>query len=499
EQEYAAEATKGAADEQSKLTGKIPADIINLAKLTGQVKELGEEWFQVAAAARLAQKEQAKAVLTGAEGDLKTAKRELAAAQRSDARIAQGGGMNAGSGFGGSYSQVPSVSTRTKEAQALVEAAEKLRTEAWVEYQKLATGEVKPLERRSPRTGGSEDKKSKADAAQREAERKAAALEILKLEEAILEAKATGDKVAIQAAEDARALVQYRRDYEDVYGKGAAEAIQAAERRLGLEVKIRDSAARREALEAKIAAGIKKTGEAAEKYARDRQRVDDLARDELSYRLEIYRLQGDEKGVKAAERELYVMQRIAELRGIGVGEDDAARKGMALKEADALDDAEAYGKARETFSKAFAEGLRALASGDLQSFAENMAGSFTQKLIEDGAGQLYDLIFGGGKAAVEGATIGAAASAGITGAGTTVAGAFGTSITAAGKIAAKDIAAAVAAAGGGEGGGVTSALDMVKSLSAMIGGGRATGGRVNAGTLYQVNDGGGPKEFLHPP
>lgn len=346
-------------------------------------------------------------------------------------------------------------------------------------------------------TGGA-GKKSRIDTAQREADRIAAAQETLRIEEAIEAAKASGDKEALRVAERARTEAQLRRDYEDAYGKGTAKAAEMVEARLRLEDKIFETTQRRETLETKIAVGIQKTGEAAEKFARDRQRVADLARDELDYRMQIARLQGDEKGVKAAERELYVMQRIAELRGLGVGEDDAARKGMAQKEADALDDAEAYGKARETFSKAFAEGLRALASGDLQSFAENMAGSFTQKLIEDGAGQLYDLIFGGGKAAVEGATIGAAASAGITGAGTTVAGAFGTSITAAGKIAAKDIAAAVAAAGGGEGGGVASALDMVKSLSAMIGGGRATGGRVNAGTLYQVNDGGGPKEFFAP-
>ena len=52
----------------------------------------------------------------------------------------------------------------------------------------------------------------------------------------------------------------------------------------------------------------------------------DLAEDELGFRAEIARLLGDEAGVRAAERELDIVQRVADLRAKGVSEPDARKQ-----------------------------------------------------------------------------------------------------------------------------------------------------------------------------
>lgn len=225
-----------------------------------------------------------------------------------------------------------------------------------------------------------------------------------------------------------------------------------------------------------------------------------LTQGQRDFEMEIARLSGDSRTLERLERERQIREDIAELTAGGLNE--ATARDVAITRADERDSARSRGEFASSVEGGIRAGFQAVRqNGDIEAFGIAMASSFAEsaldRLIEGASQGLTDLVFGQAQASAAGAAQGAAASAtmapAITGAGATAAGAMGSAILGAGSTVAAQMAAAMAAGGAAQGvGGFAKAI---------IGGGKAGGGRVSAGTLYEVNEfsgGGRGREYFRP-
>ncbi|ADU12039.1 tape measure protein [Asticcacaulis excentricus] len=506
EQENAAKAAKEAGKEKSEFVSSIPSDIANLAALTGQVDKLGEAWFQVAAQARIAAIEQAKTRANDARNNAKVLKEAAAKSEGSDritgAPLSLGGVAPAAAM--GQFNSSKYVSQRTKQLRDAANVAQQAADTAEAEVARLQTEKVTPVS--SPKTyapTGGTNKADDAKAAAAEAKRIELAQEDLRLEEAIAKAKAGADAKAIKTAEDAQRLVQLRRQYE---AAGYADAEKRAETHLGYERQALALIESREKTEKWIADIIDASQRAGEEYRQKQAQAAALVADELNLRIRIAQLSGDDKALKLAERELYIHQRIAELKDLKPNATEAQNTAQATREADQMETARKYGEARQMFGQAFSEGIRAAATGDLAGFLENMVGSAAERALQKAGEQLYDLVFGAGQelamatttGTAQGAAQGAAAATAIVTASATGAATMSAAIISAGQIAGTAMAAQIATASAASGGG-DAVSKLLSSLTSFEGGGY-TGSGVRAGGL----DGKGgrltmihPKEIVH--
>lgn len=322
--------------------------------------------------------------------------------------------------------------------------------------------------------GGKDDGK-----AQREADLK----ERLENERRLIELEASGDQKALQAEKDRQREAELTKQYTE---SGSANAAQSAKEHLGYETQIRLSAERRAKFEQQAADALSRLGKKADEYVDANQKAADRRRDELEYTVRIAQLQGDQKGAKAAQRELDITRRTAELRNLGVDKPEE----VATKQIDALINAEDYKDMRTKFGAAFSEGIRAAMSGDLMSFFENMVGSATERALQKYGEGLFDSLglgdlFGLDDAANAGTETALAQVAVLQPAFTTASLEMATAITTAGSAAAAAMAAAIATASVG---------NSLASLPSFAGGGY-TGNSSRSGGL----DGkGGFLAVMHP-
>lgn len=256
------------------------------------------------------------------------------------------------------------------------------------------------------------------------------------LEERLAAVRATGDDAAIKAEEERQRLSQLAARYREA---GYADAEQRAMQMVAWENQALIVVEERAKEEERIA-------KARDQVLDAMRRENALAEDALEFRREVARLAGDE----ATLREIAIAQRAKELRAMQPTLSDAAAQGQAADEQRLLDAAAAYGEAREEFSRAFSDGIRALVEGDFANFAASLADQFAERALDRLGEQVFDTIFGGFNAAAEGTAAGAAQASvvapAILTAGAGAATAMGTAITAAGAAAAAQMAAAVAGA-----------------------------------------------------
>lgn len=337
--------------------------------------------------------------------------------------------------------------------------------------------------------GGSKDKAG-AKAAENAERRRKEREQTLADEKRLLELEAAGDKAAIQAEKDRQRLAELTKQYTEA---GSANAAQSAKEHLGYETQIRLSAERRTKFEKQAADALERMDKNADRIARRTQRIADLRRDELEYTVEIARLQGDEKGAKAAQRELDITRRTVELRNLGVANPQA----VATQQVDSLISAQAYADMRTKFGSAFSEGIRAAMSGDLTTFFQNMVGSATERALQSYGESLFDQLGLGGlfkadtsKAVAEGAAQGTAFTSTVSPAFVASASLMSTSIISAGQIAAAAMAAAISTSGG-----LSGALSSLAGSLPSFAGGGYTGNSARSGGL----DGkGGFLAMMHP-
>lgn len=434
EQRAVAEATKTANKEQKDLIKQIDPAIVKLAQQTGQVKLLSEAWFLTAAAARQARIETAKATTEAARGDLSVAEGLKQRAQ-----------MVASAGLVDEFGRVQGNPNSARAVQQAQQNEDRARRRLQTVYAQQRLLESDPITRAdlppTVATAAEEGKgpsKSDISAARRRKE----LLEDLALEERLLLAREAGDKQRIQGVEDEIRLLQLRRQYESA-GLSAAQVDERAGGRLAIEQRIRDTEEERAETQKQINALIDSAQQKTDQYARAQERLAAIETDRLNHEIELARLRGDDKAVKAAERELRVRERIDELTARG----DPNAVANANQEAFERDLAERQGRYKEVFQNAFSEGVRAAASGDLETFLTNLVGSASERAIQNLGGALFDASgLGGLLDNILGPEAADPIEAGIISGGTIAATEIGAAITAAGAAVASLIASSATAA-----------------------------------------------------
>lgn len=124
------------------------------------------------------------------------------------------------------------------------------------------------------------------------------------------------------------------------------------------------------------------------------QRENDLMIDRLGYEAELARLSGDPRRIEAAERELFIEERINEILRLRPELTKQAARAQAEDEAGALKSAGASGEMREEFRRSFRDGIHAAIEGDMGGLFESLADRFTSRMLDNLADDLFDLISG---------------------------------------------------------------------------------------------------------
>ncbi|WP_336968354.1 hypothetical protein [Brevundimonas aurantiaca] len=242
-----------------------------------------------------------------------------------------------------------------------------------------------------PVAGGDGSGDASARAAQAAAERLAERREALALERAIDLARASGDDKSIRAAEERQRLAQLTAQYEDA---GYADAQAQALEHLSLLNAAEQRAEERAKAEEQVDLILEGRRRQLEREADYQQLLNDQLMDRLAMEAQLASLRGDRRATEAAERELWIAERINELLRLRPELNAAAARGVAEGEVQAIDDATTQGRFRD---------LVVEAGRDFGSLTERAGDAFKQKALEGLADGLFSLInaaFGGRGAGV---------------------------------------------------------------------------------------------------
>lgn len=480
-------AVKGLRDESGKLIVGLKQWEVDTAAMTGEQKLLGDATYRAAAAVKAQRLEEANLRRDRAR-DIFEAKK----AERDSARLAAKGASARGIvPLDPNYTPIMTANDLARiesEAAKAIEKQERSLKQAGDNYirtaQEVADIVNSPLETfvtPTPSLGGGGGSGTSSKVSK---DRQAEMRQRLDDERRLAEVRATGNAKAIQDEEDRQRLAELTASYTEA---GYENAATLAAEVFGYEVRIRDLAKEREEIEKRREAYIDRTGKLLDRFEDRQNAIADFAREELQHRQEIARLTGDKAGEESARRELMLVEQIARYRSIGMNTADATA--AANRRVDEIISAEKRGELRDTFAKSFSEGIRAIAAGDIQSFAANMAGSFAEQALQNLGEKFFDAIFGTSENIQTGTEIGLAQNSVLTpalvAASATMAATLSAAITTAGSAAAAAIGAAMGSAG---------AVSAFSSLPSFAGGGY-TGNAPRSGGL----DGkGGFLAMMHP-
>lgn len=242
-------------------------------------------------------------------------------------------------------------------------------------------------DQKSAADGGKGSGAARAEAAA--AARRAEAQEALSLQRAIDIARASGDQAAIKAAEERQTLAQMTAQYEAAgYTDARARAVEHLSYINAAEV----AAEEREKAEEQIETILAGRRRQLEREAEYQQRIQDQMFDRLAIEVELARLSGHEGRLKNAERELWIEERINELLRLRPELSAADARQQAGADWQNLDSADSEGRMRDEFRRSFSEGIRAAIDGDLGGFFENLADRFTDRMLENLADDLFDIV-----------------------------------------------------------------------------------------------------------
>lgn len=415
---------------------------IAAATATGEAKKEAEELVKVKRELAIRELESARAAR---ETALAYAEQRAESAKLAATEAMRAGPRDPGE-VGGAFGYAGALEEQATAAASAAEAASEAARKAQADYDALEA------RIRSGTLLGGAGGVGSTTGSRTAARGNEAARETLELERDILAARASGDQAAIDAAEErlllARTTEKYvRAGYQDAQG--------AALQEIGWLNEI-------EALDERRAATAKLLGEYRDADARKAQQITAQARREngqlrerLSFEAEIARLRGDDGLLRQKERELWIEERINALLEDRPDLTRDAARAVATRESDELDSAATYGRQRDMFSRAFADGIKAALEGDVRSFLTDMMQTLADEALRRAGEQIFDLMFGGSQAAAEGTAQGSAHAAvvgpAIVTAGTTAGAAMASAIVAAGGVAGAAMAAAIGAASAAKG------------------------------------------------
>lgn len=256
----------------------------------------------------------------------------------------------------------------------------------------------------------------------------AARREELALERAIDFARASGDEATVRAAEERQALAQLTSQYE---AAGYEDARSQAIEHLSLLNAATIAAEDRKKAEDEVDIILAGRRRQMEREADYQARIQDQLFDRLAMEAELARLVGHEGRLQSAERALWIEERINELLRLRPELTRADAEARAGQEWTALDGADREGRMRDEFRRSFSEGIRSALDGDLGGFFENLADRFTDRMLENLADDLFDLL---AQAAKGFGGQGGESGGWLSAIGSTVAGMFGKRATGGGVV-----------------------------------------------------------------
>lgn len=396
--EQQAKAAGAAAAETAALTGEITDTERWAASLTGQVHLLADAHFRQAAAAKAAAIETAGLRLENARKTLDEAapafqrrlSRERGAAGATLSSGARSGITATGQPLGDEYgaaatravgsTEYANVRTATATVQALTTNLRQLIARPLEQYVPTAAGGTAATDTGRTGRGGSGGRSGPSPedlAAQREMLALQAQVELLRAE------GRTADAAAGQRQIDILNLTK------TLSAAGVEDAQQAA------TVQV-DNLLNAEAAAKGRAAAAERSKVFEEAAIEAQRKQNDVLLDQIGFRAELARLAGDPMRIEAAERDLFIEQRINELLGDRPGlieESERARaREQAAIEYDALDSADREGRMRDQFRASFRDGIKAAIDGDMGGFFENLADRFTSRMLDNLADDLFDLL-----------------------------------------------------------------------------------------------------------
>lgn len=395
--EEQAKAAGLAAEEVSALGGEMTATQSWAAALTGETDKLSSANYRLAASAKAAAIEQAKLRVGRAQTDLQAARKAFGERRLTERLRGGEGPINSDRARNAAENRT----VQSPEFANLI-AATRLTSGTVRQLADTMTGTLASRVEgaRSPgvggggsATGGGKSGGGSATGGGRSGptpEDLAAQREMLRLQAEVELLKAQGrdaDATAIQRQID---LLNLTKQYQDA---GFENAAAQAKTQIDAIAKAEDAAAAFASLQERASEGAEAFSTATEKEAEEARRRNDILLDRLGYEADLARLSGDPARIERAERELFIADRINFLldqRKVLITE--AQARAQAEGEYSERDATDRQGRMRDEFRQSFSEGIRAAIDGDLGGFFESMADRFTNRMLDNLADDLFDLL-----------------------------------------------------------------------------------------------------------
>lgn len=224
--------------------------------------------------------------------------------------------------------------------------------------------------------GGGSNGRDAANAADRVAEARAA----LDLERAIAVARASGDEASVRAAEERVELANLVRQYE---AAGSSNAQGEATQHLALLNRATELTEQREEAERQVDIILEGRQRQLERDADYQQLMNDRLFDQLSMQQAIAAARGDQGLLRAAERDLWIADRINELLRLRLAMTQEAAEAIASGEFAELENADAMGRFRS---------MVVSAGEDFGSLAGRAGDVFKRRALEGFADYLFNLL-----------------------------------------------------------------------------------------------------------
>lgn len=278
------------------------------------------------------------------------------------------------------------------QAQAAIDLAGRARTEANTAIQAYERLKGVMADIENPRTitapsGGAEagDKKGSKSSGPTP-EELARQREMLALQGRIEVLRAQGRTADADASQRRLDILNLTKQYEDA---GFENAKALAELQI-------NSVARAEAAARGREAGREQAQKFLDMAIEGQRRQNDELLDQVSLEAELARLSGDPRRIEQAERELYIEQRTNDLLRERTGLISDADRQSARRQASAeyarIDTADLTGRVRGEIVDGLRDGLRALAEGDVGGFFVSLADRFTDRILNNLAEDLADIV-----------------------------------------------------------------------------------------------------------
>lgn len=217
--------------------------------------------------------------------------------------------------------------------------------------------------------------------------------ELMALQAQVELLRAQGREEEAKAAQRQIDVLNLTKQFEDAK---VPNAKKAAEDQVAALALAEDTSAEIDKLLAQSEKRNERRAESLRLQREEQDRQNDALLEQVQFEGELARLSGDPTRIQQAERELYIEQRVNDLLRDRVGliteADRANAERQASSEFNALERAGVSGDMREEFRRSFVDGMRAALDGDMGGMFESLADRFTDRMLDNLADDLFNLL-----------------------------------------------------------------------------------------------------------